>query len=345
MQGFKNHFSSPLIDWFSKAKRDLPWRKTKDPYQIWLSEIILQQTRVEQGLPYYEKFLAHHPSVQSLAKSSEKDVLKLWEGLGYYSRARNLHETAKFVSDELNGHFPNKYSGLLKLKGVGPYTAAAIASIAFGEATPVVDGNVFRFVSRYFGVEDDISKSGTRKVFENLLTGFIPKDQPGDFNQATMEFGARICSPSPKCGECVFHQGCFAFKKQKQKSFPVKSKKVTVEKVSLKYLIFKYQGNYLMHERKDGIWQGLYQFYLDLDDGKKSVINKYAVNITQQSDEITHLLTHRKLLITFNHIEIDHENKFNQIAKDLSLQIYSREEMLTLPRPKVIVNYLQKMVF
>ncbi|MFY0600914.1 MAG: A/G-specific adenine glycosylase [Cyclobacteriaceae bacterium] len=344
MQRIKTHFSDTLINWFSKAKRDLPWRETKNPYSIWLSEIILQQTRVEQGLPYYQRFLEHHPDVHSLAQCTEKNVLKLWEGLGYYSRARNLHATAKYVSEELDGVFPDTYDGLIKLKGIGPYTAAAIASIAFGEATPVVDGNVFRFVSRYFGVEDDISKPATRKVFENLLKTFIPEDQPGDFNQATMEYGARVCAPSPKCSECVFVQGCFAYKNKSYRRLPFKSQKVKTEEVFMDYVIFEKEGNYLLQARNKGIWNGLYQFHLDEKKSPQLLIDKFGGEITRQSEKVKHLLTHRKLWVTFTHVRIDDQKDFRHIAKELSLEIFSKEEMLTLPRPKVIVNYLQEMV-
>lgn len=344
MQIIINHFTETLIDWFSKAKRELPWRNTTDPYKIWLSEIILQQTRVEQGTPYYEHFIEKHPTVHSLANSSEKDVLKLWEGLGYYSRARNLHAAAKYVSHDLKGNFPNDYNSLLKLKGVGPYTAAAIASIAFGEACPVVDGNVFRFISRFFGVYDDISKNSSRKIFEKLLLDFIPNENPGNFNQALMEYGAMVCTPSPNCNECVFSQECYAFKKGKQSDFPVKSQKVKVEEVDLNYVIFYDENSVLMHARSIGIWQGLYQFHLLDNSELKSFENQYSNQITHQSERIKHLLTHRKLWVTFIHVRIGDEQQLDSISEDLQLSKFSKEEMLTLPRPKVIVNYLQQVL-
>ncbi|WP_258102905.1 A/G-specific adenine glycosylase [Marinoscillum sp. MHG1-6] len=345
MQRNQNYFVQELIDWFSKAKRDLPWRQTRDPYKIWLSEIILQQTRVEQGLPYYERFIDHHPDVHSLADSNEKDVLKLWEGLGYYSRARNLHATAKFISKELNGTFPNNYQNLLQLKGIGPYTAAAIASIAFKESTPVVDGNVYRFASRYFGVFDDITQSATRKTFESLLRDIIPSDRPDDFNQAMMEFGATVCTPSPNCDQCHFTQSCFAYQQKAQNQLPVKTKKVKVSEEHLNYLIFEHSGKYLLHSRTEGIWKGLYQFYLIRSkEEQKELLNKYDGKVTMESEIIKHILTHRRLWVKFVTIEIHEAKSFKNLSKELGLHPFSLEEMLNLPRPKVIVNYLQQAV-
>jgi A/G-specific adenine glycosylase len=337
----KNHFTSELIDWFSKAKRDLPWRQTKDPYKIWLSEIILQQTRIDQGLPYYERFVEFHPNVHSLAACAEQDVLKLWEGLGYYSRARNLHATAKIVSIELGGVFPENYDGLIKLKGIGPYTAAAIASIAYDEAKPVVDGNVFRFISRYFGVTADITISTSRKVFEDLLIDFIPTENPGDFNQALMEFGATVCAPSPNCGSCVFREGCFGYSHQSQLSFPVKSKKVKVQEIEMNYIIFEHGDKMLLHSRDEGIWKGLFQFYLINESVENNLITRFSRQIYKISAPVKHLLTHRKLWVKFTHVAIEDENSLKAIAKELDLNIFSRKEVLNLPRPKVIVNYLE----
>ena len=340
----KNHFTETLIDWFSKAKRDLPWRQTKDPYKIWLSEIILQQTRVDQGMPYYHRFIECHPDVHSLASSSEQEVLKLWEGLGYYSRARNLHTAAKNVSHDLGGAFPNHYHGLLRLKGVGPYTAAAIASIAFGEAVPVVDGNVFRFAARYFGLEADIANASSRKIFESLLADFIPSNNPGDFNQAMMEYGATVCSPSPSCGSCIFREGCFAYNHKRQGQLPVKSKKLKVLEEVMDYVIFEYDGNTLMHARDQGIWQGLYQFYLLDKNENKGFLKKYSGEIVKTSAPVKHLLTHRKLWVKFIHFTVSSSGALDSIAKELGLGIFSHKEVLNLPRPKVIVNYLQEAV-
>ena len=196
-------FSKVLINWYLKNNRELPWRKTKNPYHIWLSEIMLQQTRVAQGLPYYLKFTEAFPTVFDLANADESYVLKLWQGLGYYSRARNLHFTAKYIAEELNGVFPNTYKGLLKLKGVGDYTASAIASICYSEPTAVVDGNVYRVLSRYYGIDTPINSTKGIKDFKELAQQILDKENIGAYNQAIMDFGAIQCKPkSPNCGEC-----------------------------------------------------------------------------------------------------------------------------------------------
>jgi len=229
-------FKRELIHWYSINKRDLPWRETKNPYYIWLSEIILQQTQVKQGLPYYEAFVKQYPSVFDLANASEEAVLKLWQGLGYYSRARNLHATAKHIAFNLNGKFPNNYKDLLTLKGVGDYTASAISSIAFNEVAAVVDGNVYRVLSRYFGIKTPINSTTGIKEFKSLASSLIDKKQPATFNQAIMEFGARQCKPkNPDCTTCPINRGCAALQKKLTDTLPVKLKKT---KVSTKYFNF-----------------------------------------------------------------------------------------------------------
>jgi A/G-specific adenine glycosylase len=200
-------FSKLLTDWYLQNKRDLPWRNTSNPYLIWLSEIMLQQTRVAQGMPYFLSFTSSFPTIFDLANANEEQVLKLWQGLGYYSRARNLHQTAQCIANELGGVFPDNYKDLLQLKGVGEYTAAAIASFAYNEVVPVVDGNVFRVLSRYFDIETDIASASAKKEFSALANELIPKDNPALFNQAIMEFGALQCVPkSPNCSECIFNK-------------------------------------------------------------------------------------------------------------------------------------------
>ena len=344
-----HHFSETLIDWYSKVKRDLPWRETKDPYKIWLSEIILQQTRIDQGLPYYNLFVEKFPSVHDLAAADQQDVLKTWEGLGYYSRARNLHATAQYVSSQLGGIFPDNYEGLLQLKGIGPYTAAAISSISFDQPEPVIDGNVFRFISRFFGIEKDIAENKNRKYFKEVLTEVIDHQEPGIFNQAVMEFGATVCKPSnPQCDQCVFSTACFAKAHQKQSELPVKSKKVKIKEVFLAYLIFKLGEEVLMRKRTEGIWNGLYEFYaiqsdhaLDEEDNITQLNLKYIEGISLE-EQVTHLLTHRKLRIQFFHVSVKDELSYNHIAKEFELHSFSAEEVVNLPKPKVIVNHLQR---
>ena len=258
-------FSKILNHWYSNNKRVLPWRQTKNPYNIWLSEIILQQTQIKQGLPYYESFLKKFPTVFDLAKAKESHVLKIWQGLGYYSRARNLHATAKYIVNELNGEFPNDYDGLLKLKGVGDYTASAIASICFNQPTAVVDGNVYRLLSRYFGIKTPINSSKGIKEFKQLAQELIDYNNPADYNQAIMEFGAVQCKPqNPNCEVCPLLNSCVAFKKKSIGKLPVKIKAAKVSKKYFNYLVFVSKDNKTVLEKRNGkgIWQNLYQFPL-----------------------------------------------------------------------------------
>lgn len=256
-------FSNSLIKWYLQNKRDLPWRNTTNPYLIWLSEIMLQQTRVAQGLPYFNAFTKAFPTIFDLANAEEEQVLKLWQGLGYYSRARNLHATAKFIAIELNGVFPENYKNLLKLKGVGEYTAAAIASFSYNEPVAVLDGNVFRVLSRYFNIDSDISVGKTKKEFQNIAQEVLPIDNPALFNQAIMEFGALQCVPkNPDCNSCVLNSSCAALQHKKVLELPVKTKKTKVTNRYLNYLILKdNDSNYIVQKREGkGIWKNLYEF-------------------------------------------------------------------------------------
>lgn len=258
-------FYKILINWYLDNKRDLPWRETSDPYSIWLSEIMLQQTRIAQGLPYYLAFIGAFPSVFDLAKASQDEVLKLWQGLGYYSRARNLHETAKFVAEELEGKFPDNYKDLLKLKGVGDYTASAISSFCYNEATPVVDGNVYRVLARYFDIETPINSSAGQKEFKLLAKEIMSLEDPATYNQAIMEFGALQCKPqNPLCETCPLSNSCLALRNNKIAVLPVKLKKAKLKKRYFNYLVFLSEDNKTILEQRSGkgIWEGLYQFPL-----------------------------------------------------------------------------------
>jgi len=258
-------FRKKLILWYLQNKRDLPWRGTTNPYFIWLSEIILQQTRVAQGLPYYLKFLTAFPTIDELANAQEAIVLKLWQGLGYYSRARNLHFTAKYITNELNGIFPSTYSELLKLKGVGDYTASAIASICYHESAAVVDGNVYRVLARVFGVTFPINSTIGIKEFKLLAQQLIDTDQPGTYNQAIMEFGARYCVPqNPDCNNCIFNDKCEAFASKKVALLPVKLPKAKIIKRYFNYIVVhsEDQKTILQQRTEKGIWQQLYEFPL-----------------------------------------------------------------------------------
>lgn len=308
-------FSKTLMCWYSNNKRSLPWRETKNPYYIWLSEIILQQTQVKQGLPYYEAFVTKYPSVFDLALANESDVLKLWQGLGYYSRARNLHTTAKHVANNLDGKFPNNYKDLLKLKGVGDYTASAIASICFNESSAVVDGNVYRVLSRYFGIETPINSSKGAKEFKQLAQELIDKKNPAEFNQAIMEFGAIQCKPkNPYCHVCPFNEGCIAFNKSGIDDLPVKIKSAKAKKKYFNFLVFISEDEKTIIEKREGkgIWQNLYQFPLietdrnmDVDNFKKQIKNddllkgiSFELSLYNK-DEIVHKLSHQHLHTKF----------------------------------------------
>ena len=341
-------FSKSLIHWYLQNKRDLPWRKTSDPYAIWLSEIMLQQTRVAQGMPYYLRFIAAFPTVFDLANAHEEEVLKLWQGLGYYSRARNLHATAKQVAFELNGKFPGTYKGLLELKGIGDYTAAAIASISYGEAVPVVDGNVYRVLARYYGVETDISSGTAKKEFVALAARLMPPNDASHFNQAMMEFGALQCTPKkPQCMFCIFNIQCIAFLTGKVDKLPVKLKKTKVTNRYFNYLIVKdANGNALLNKRTDkGIWHNLYEFPVietDTEETMETVAEKIRTwpdfDFTPQGitllhpDAIIHKLSHQHLAIRFWEISI------NQVV-DGALP---PSIIKSFPFPIVIYNFIDK---
>lgn len=257
-------FTEGLLEWNRTVnKREMPWKGEKDPYKIWLNEIMLQQTRVEQGLKYYQKFVEAFPDVHALATAPEAKVFKLWEGLGYYSRCRNLITTAKFISQELNGVFPKTYDEVLALKGVGSYTAAAITSFAYNLPYAVLDGNVFRVLSRVFGVEVPIDSTAGKKTFTALAQDILPKTEAGEYNQAIMDFGAMVCKPSPVCDDCFFKKRCVAYVEGKQDLLPIKEKKTVLKKRWLNYFIVQCGNEVLVQQRlgKD-VWQGLHQFVL-----------------------------------------------------------------------------------
>lgn len=336
-------FQSRLINWYSHNKRDLPWRHTKDPYLIWLSEIILQQTRVEQGKSYYNKFSKQYPTVYDLAQATEENVLNDWQGLGYYSRARNLHSTARTVVKELNGKFPITYAELIKLKGIGEYTASAISSFANNEIHAVVDGNVYRVLSRIFDISTAIDSSGGIKEFKALAQSLILENNPGVFNQAIMEFGAMQCTPqSPNCNSCPFIEDCLSFRNNCIFERPVKSKKTKQRNRYFYFLILQNQNGTILEKRtsKD-IWQHLYQFPLieaDSHLSEDSLLEKVSSLSDKSplyiSEEIVHLLSHQKLHCKFIHIE-DYEGTLKHN------QIYTRS-INDFPLPKVIDRYLEE---
>jgi A/G-specific adenine glycosylase len=250
-----------LLPWYDEHRRDLPWRRTRDPYRIWISEVVLQQTRVDQGLAYYERFITHFSTVAHLARARQDHVLKLWQGLGYYSRARNLHAAARQIAGDHRGRFPQDLEGLLRLKGVGEYTAAAIASIAFGKPAAVVDGNVYRVLSRVFGIDLPVDTTKGRQVFRDLAATLIDRERPGDHNQAVMELGATVCAPKrPDCPRCPLRSRCIARKEDRIDGLPVKSKRRSLRVRHFNYLHLENNGRLYMRRRNGGdVWQGLYE--------------------------------------------------------------------------------------
>lgn len=259
----KGQFSTLLLQWNKqKNKRQMPWKGEKDPYKIWLSEIILQQTRVEQGLGYYHRFVEVFPEIHKLAKATDSKVFKLWEGLGYYTRCRNLIATARYISKDLKGKFPSTYEEIKELKGIGPYTAAAISSFAFNLPHAVVDGNVFRVLSRVFGIVKPIDSTEGKKYFTQLANEILDKKSPGIYNQAIMDFGAVVCKPvAPLCTGCIFNKTCFAFLRNQINELPVKEKKISIKKRWFYYLVIGHENKIAIRQRtsKD-IWQQLYEF-------------------------------------------------------------------------------------
>ena len=305
-------FSDILSQWYAINKRDLPWRSTVNPYYIWLSEIILQQTRVNQGLPYYLKFIDAFPAVADLANADEDLVLKLWQGLGYYSRARNLQFSAKLILSEFGGNFPDNHADILKLKGVGSYTAAAISSFSFGLPFAVLDGNVIRVLSRVFGIQTPFDTTAGKKQFQKLAQELLDKKNPAEYNQAIMEFGALQCVPkSPKCNDCPIVNDCIAFNTNTVSLLPVKSKKLKVKSRFLHFLVVNKNYEVLIGKRNSGIWQGLYEFpFLEFDENlnEKSVlksplwINFFKDSVKQISsisEEYIHKLSHQKIHVKF----------------------------------------------
>ena len=346
MQNFSKH----LIAWYLKNKRDLPWRNTVDPYKIWLSEIMLQQTRVAQGLPYYLKFVTEFPSVNHLAEASEEQVLKLWQGLGYYSRARNLHATAKHVTFELNSVFPDNYTGLIKLKGVGDYTASAIASICYNEPKAVLDGNVFRVLARLYGIDTPINTPEGGKLFSKLSQELIDVKQPDIHNQAIMEFGATHCTPKkPNCDSCVFNIKCVALKNDDVGSLPVKLKKLKIKKRFFNYIVpLASNETTILYKRPEkGIWANLYEFPLIetedsieynelLDKVKREEMFRESFTLSIYNEkEIVHKLSHQHIYTRFWIVTTDEKLK----------STIPVSEVEDYPVPVLIANFINEFSF
>ncbi|MGN6193571.1 MAG: A/G-specific adenine glycosylase [Ginsengibacter sp.] len=346
---YQKKFSSSLLLWnITENKREMPWKGEKDPYRIWISEIILQQTRVQQGMDYYNRFIHAFPDIKSLAMASEKKVYKLWEGLGYYSRCKNLIATAKFIHENLNGNFPEKYEDILSLKGIGTYTASAIASFAFNQPYAVLDGNVFRVLSRFFGKEIPVNTTEGKKFYGKLSQILLDKENPAKYNQAIMDFGATICKPLlPLCLECPLKKECVAFLKNKVGELPVNNKIVKQKERFFNYFIVENNNHVYVNKRTEkDIWQNLYEFVLIeteawkneneilQNEGFLKLVNKSPFTVKYISKRISQKLTHQVINGRFIHVEI---------KKPLSTKKYfaaKKEQLKTLPFPKFIVSYL-----
>ena len=326
-------FAKELLCWFRENGRELPWRETKDPYAIWLSEVILQQTRIQQGMAYWQRFISRWPTVESLANATEDEVLREWQGLGYYSRARNLRHAACQIVEM--GGFPNTMSAILSLKGVGDYTAAAIGSFAFGLEEAVVDGNVFRVLSRHFGIHTPIDTTQGKKEFKALAQSLLPHGKSSSFNQAIMDFGAIQCTQqSPKCSSCPLQETCVALHEGMIDELPVKSKKLKIKERNLTYIYIRCDGKTAIHRRGDGdIWQGLWEPLL-VDD-----IHDFNLEgrLTLLSKKTKHVLTHRILWVDFYLLET---NKRPSLPKDY---IWIEEhEYIKYALPRVIEKLIDK---
>ncbi|MBT9394551.1 A/G-specific adenine glycosylase [Hymenobacter sp. NST-14] len=345
-------FAAALREWYPRHRRDLPWRHTRDPYLIWLSEVILQQTRVKQGLPYYQDFSSTYPTVQDLAAAPPDEVLRHWQGLGYYSRARNMHHTAQQVVAEYGGRFPGSYQELLKLRGVGQYTAAAIASFAYDERVAVLDGNVFRVLARVFGLSQDIAAPASRKVFQQLADELIPADHPAEFNQAIMEFGALQCTPlKPDCLFCPLQPQCFAFQRGLVQELPVKSKAKAARTRYFHYLVLRHADTVYLRKRgpKD-IWEGLYDFALQETDSMELTAPALLAAVealggrlaTDRAEEpvaaLRHVLSHQKVEARFHTVWL--AEPLPAAAGAADLQPYDSREIEELPKSILITNYI-----
>jgi len=350
-------FAEKIIDWYAEFGRRLPWRETDNAYYIWLSEVILQQTRIEQGRGYYEHFLAKYPTVGDLAEASEEQVLKSWQGLGYYSRARNLHAAARHIAFDLGGRFPDTYEGILSLKGVGRYTAAAVASFAFGLPYPVIDGNVYRLISRLYGIYTPIGTDKAYDEFERLLLNLIDHERPGLFNQAMMDFGSLYCRPiGCNCAECIFAEECFAHKRGVVDVLPVRPRPVEVRERYFYYIDMRWacqEPMVVMQQRVAGdIWQGLYELPLyeverPIDEDElvlhlSEVVKGWVGEAPERvvvGPSMTHRLTHR--LIKAQFVQAFFSNKPKEIP--VKMRPVRLSEIKTLPISRLIDRYLSKL--
>lgn len=342
------HFNTLIVNWFRQNARNLPWRSSNDPYKIWLSEIILQQTRVNQGLDYYIKFTEAFPTVFDLAAASEDEVLNLWQGLGYYSRARNLHYSAKYIVNDHQGKFPNSFESIKKLKGVGDYTAAAIASIAYNLPHAAIDGNVYRVLSRYLEIDTPIDSTKGKKEFQQVANELLNRNNPGDYNQGIMELGALICLPvNPKCDVCPVADSCSALMNKTQSNYPVKEKKLKVKNRYFNYLIISDNTSLFIKKREKGdIWQGLYDFPLIETSQAENTIQIEVEGLKNKNIlkdiELKHILTHQKIYARFWIAQCKDLNTINSNKKWIKVNINELEDF---PLPQLLIRYIESSPF
>lgn len=327
------HIGNKLLSWYKKNARDLPFRQTKDPYKIWICEIVFQQTRINQGLNHYNNFIKRFPDVKTLAEADEDEVLLHWKGLGYYSRAINIHKAAKQIMTNYNGSFPLEYEEILKLKGIGKYTAAAVSSICFNGKMPAVDGNFYRVLSRFFADNFDISNSRAFSYFSQLATLIMPENV-GDFNQAMMDLGSEICKPkNPLCGECPINDDCLAFSMQKISDYPVKTKKVKAEDLALTYYFVHRNGQFLIQQRKDDfIWKKLFEFLPEISTELKQFIKGVKT--------VNHKLTHKNLSIEIFDVEVGSSSVWKALINTNQYIISDFENFHEKSFPKPLENYI-----
>jgi len=341
-------FTETIIKWYDYNKRELPWRATKEPYKVWVSEIILQQTRIDQGLPYYIRFIENFPDVQSLANASEQEVLNVWKGLGYYSRARNMHQSARQVMEQYNGIFPADYNLLIQLKGIGSYTAAAVSSICMSEKKAAIDGNVVRVLSRYYGIQDAVGSTAMVKKTRWISAQLIPDQRPGDYNQAVMEYGALMCTPlNPQCENCELRNSCYAYENKLTSVLPIKKNPVKKKNRYFNYFhIVTPDGRYAVRKRTgDDIWKGLWElpmiesdYLFSKEDLDLNEITRITGIISPQIIDIydkMHILTHQLLYVRFFTILA------NSAIVDPALTLIDKSDS-TYPHPRLIENFLKR---
>ena len=325
-----------LLNWYDLNARDLPWRTTKNPYKIWVCEIVLQQTRVEQGKNHYINFIKRFPNVETLANAEIDDVLLYWKGLGYYSRAINLHKAAQQIIQDFGGEFPDKFEEILKLKGVGKYTAAAVSSICFEDKIPAIDGNFYRVLSRIFADDFDVSSPKAYQYFYELALLIMPQKNPGNFNQAIMDIGSEICKPkNPSCELCPINKECLAFNSGKVSLFPVKSKKVKAENLQLKYYFIQNKNQFLIKQRDDSfIWKKLYDFPEEIPANFEKYVSEEKI--------VHHKLTHKNLEITIHKVLLNQRKDFEKFASENQFTIIDYDTSHQKSFPKPLENYLKK---